>query len=707
MPTRSITLMLILLATSAASAVAQQKRPLVPEDLYRLKTAGDVTVSPDGRWVVWVQTSIDSAANRYVRDLYAARSDGSAQRRLTWTPQSGEGSPAFSPDGRFLAFVARREGDERAAEIYLLPFTEPGEARRVTKVMRGVSRPIWSPDGTRIAFTVSDSLPVDTAQTKPAKTRAERLAAAARKNDPRVITRLNYVGEQSFNDERYSHIYVVDARAESAQPKQITSGAFGSAAPAWSRDGKSIVYTAAPPKGQYHPDYEQDADLYIIAADGSGTPRNLTPGGRSGLSAAAAGRGGSPATPAGTYSEGFPTFSPDGRYLAYTRRPLGAHATAVNTELVIAHADGSAPVCVNCALDRDFNGYDWDQQGRLYFTIGDRGGVHLYRVTDPKRAPQALITGARGVLSFKVNGGTIAWSEMKPAAPSDVYAADVDVKNTRRLTTLNDSLLATVHVQPYEELWYKGPDGYALQGWIVRPPGGATRTTPLAVEMHGGPHVMWGPGEASMWLEYQSLAGAGYTVFFGNPRGSDGYGFEHKKAIHRNWGDLPMGDVLAGADTVIARGLANPDKQMITGGSYAGYLTAWILGHTNRFKAAVAQRGVYDMTTWWGMANTWRLFESEFATVPWEDPELAWKASPIAYADRIETPLLLLHGEQDYRVGLGGVQTLFRMLKAQGKEVELVLYPREGHEVTRSGEPHHRVDHMARIIDWFDRMGAD
>ena len=702
MQLRLTTSCLIVLAAAASTAAAQQKRPLVPEDLYRLKTASDVVVSPDGRWVVYVQTSIDSATNRYVRDLYAARSDGSAQRRLTWTPQSSEGSPAFSPDGRHLAFVARREGDERAAEIYVLPFTEPGEARRVTSVARGVSRPVWSPDGTRMAFTVSDSLPVDTASAKP-RTRAERLAAAARKNDPRVLNRLNYVGETAFNQDRYNQIYIIDALTPGAIAKRLTSGSFGSNGPSWTPDGRAIVYAAAPPKGSYHADYEQDGDLYIIAADGSGAPRNLTPGGRSGLAAAAAGRAGVASTPAGTYSEFNPRFSPDGKWLVYVRRALGAHTTAINNELVIARADATAPTCVNCALDRDANQYAFDAQGRLYFTTADRGGVHLYRTALTSPAPRAIITGARGVLSFDVNGGTIAWSQMQPSHPSDVFAADIDIKRERRLTVLNDSLLATVHVQPYEEMWYKAPDGYAVQGWILRPVQGATRTSPLAVEMHGGPHVMWGPGEASMWLEYQSLAGAGYTVFFSNPRGSDGYGAEHKKAIHRNWGDLPMGDVLAGADSVIARGLADGNQQVITGGSYAGYLTAWIIGHTNRFKAAVAQRGVFDMVSWWGMANTWRLYESEFASVPWEDPELAWKASPIAYAGQIQTPLLLLHGEQDYRVGLGGVQTLFRMLKAQGKETELVLYPREGHEVTRSGEPHHRVDHMLRIIDWFDR----
>lgn len=692
--------LLALTALCHSSALAQQKRPLVPEDLYRMRTASEVVVSPDGKWVVYVQTSIDSARNRYVRDLYSATADGVRRRRLTWTPESNETSPVFSPDGRFLAFVARREGDDRAAEMYVLPVTEPGEARRITTLARGTSRPVWSPDGARLAFTVGDSVHVDSVKPKSVS-RNDRLAASAAKNDPRVVNRLNYVAEQSLQENRWSQIYVIDALREGAIAKRVSSGDVAHNSPAWTPDGRSILYSAALPKGAYHPDYEQDADLFIISADGSGTPRNLTPGGRTGLSAAVAGRAGVRGSPL-AYAEGRAEFSTDGKWLAYIRGSIGEHSTAANAELVIANADASAPVCVSCALDRSVNAFAWDQQGHIYFTVNDRGGVHLYRTNPQERAPQALLAGPRGVLSFDVSGGTIAWSEMTPALPGDVYASDIDAKKPRRLTTLNDSLLAAVHVQPYEEMWYAASDGHKLQGWIVRPPAGATRNTPLAVEMHGGPHVMWGPGEASMWLEYQSLAGNGYTVFFGNPRGSDGYGFGVKKAIHRNWGEMPMGDVLAGADSVIARGLANRDKQAITGGSYAGYLTAWIIGHTDRFKAAVAQRGVYDMVSWWGMANTWRLYESEFAAVPWEDPQLAWQSSPIAYVVHMHTPLLLLHGEQDNRVGLGGVQTLFRMLKAQGKEVEMVLYPREGHELTRSGEPHHRVDHMARILDWFD-----
>lgn len=681
---RALSIAFLLLPLHAASA--QQKRPIVPEDLYRLRTASDVTVSPDGKWVVYVQTSIDSAGNRYVRDLYAVTADGTTKRRLTFTPQSNEGSPAFSPDGNSLAFVARREGDERAAEIYVLPFNAPGEARRVTTIARGTAQPVWSPDGTRIAFAVADSTQADTTKSKTPLDRHNRLAANAKKNDPRVLNRLDFVAEQSFREDRWGQIYVVDASGEGAVAKRITAGDYPHNGATWSADGRTLVFSAEPPRGNYHPDFEEDADLFSVSADG-GAPQNLTH--------------------TTDYSEFAAQYSPDGKWLAFMRRKLGDFETAVNGELVIAGADGSDPTCITCALDRGVNSFAWDKLGRMYFTVGDRGGVQLYRAASKDWKPQPLLTGARGVLTFDVAGNTIAWSQMKPELPSDVYAADIDGKKEHRLTTLNDSLLATVFVQPYEEVWYTAPDGAKLQGWIVKPPRGANKSTPLAVEMHGGPHVMWGPGEASMWLEYEALAGDGYTVFFANPRGSDGYGFEFKKAIHRNWGELPMSDVLTGVDTVLARGLADPNKQYLTGGSYAGFLTAWMVGHTDRFKAAVAQRGVYDMVSWWGMANTWRLYESEFSSRPWEDPDLAWKASPVAYAANIHTPLLLLHGEQDYRVGLGGVQTLYRMLKEQGRDVQLVLYPREGHEVTRSGEPSHRVDHMSRILDWFDTHTAN
>jgi dipeptidyl aminopeptidase/acylaminoacyl peptidase len=228
---------------------------------------------------------------------------------------------------------------------------------------------------------------------------------------------------------------------------------------------------------------------------------------------------------------------------------------------------------------------------------------------------------------------------------------------------------------------------------------------PLAVEIHGGPHSMWGPGEASMWLEYQSLAGAGYTVFFSNPRGSGGYGEEWLQSIHQSWGSPPARDILLGADTVIARGLADARRQTVTGGSYGGYMVAWLVAREApaRFAAASSQRGVYDLTTWWGASNTWRLFENEFGGRPWDQPDLARAQSPITYVAGVRTPLLMLHGEADLRTTIAGAYEFYRALKVQNREVEMVTYPREGHELTRSGEPAHRVDHMLRIIEWFER----
>jgi dipeptidyl aminopeptidase/acylaminoacyl peptidase len=284
------------------------------------------------------------------------------------------------------------------------------------------------------------------------------------------------------------------------------------------------------------------------------------------------------------------------------------------------------------------------------------------------------------VLSFDVGRGTLAWAQMQPANPSDVYAARLDGRGERRLTALNDSLLATVYVGAYEELWYPSFDGRRVHGWFIRPIGYQQGTRyPLAVQIHGGPHAMWGPGEASMWLEYQMLAGAGYTVFFSNPRGSGGYGEEGLQSIHRNWGTPPARDILIGADSVIARGLADPQRQAVTGGSYAGFMTAWLIAHEapERFRAAVAARGVYDLGIWYGSSNTWRLFEGEFGTTPWEDPEIVREQSPITYVANIQTPLLLLHADTDFRTTIAGAEALYRAMKVLNKEVEFVRYPRE------------------------------
>ncbi len=704
---RAIVVSVVALAGLAtAAAQVQEKRSMTAEDLYRLRFASGVTLSPDGRWAVYRVSRADSAANAYRSDLWLSATDGSTERRLTWTEEAGESQATFSPDGRHLAFVSRRQDDE-SSQIYVLALDRGGEARPITRLETGAFNPVWSPDGQRIAFysTIEPDRDdvTDESSTERPLTLREKLAQNAAEGDPRVITRLNFRALSTFRDEEWNQLFVVEAFTEGAEPTQITAGPFGHSGLGWSADSRLLLYSANPPKGDYHPDYEMDSDIMRIPAaahsmhdvlSGSEPPAQL-------LQPGMASRANVPRP--GHWSDFAPSYSPDGRRIAYLRRSLDQHMTARNTELVVMQPDGSNKRCVSCALDRSVRDYDWSSDGRLYFSVADRGSVPLYRTRTDGTAPERIVEGPRGVLSFDVAGETLAWVEMNPGDPSEVRVARPDGQGERRITRLNDAFLDGVHVQPYEQIAYAAPDGEQIQGWVVRPPGFQAGTHPLAVEMHGGPHAMWGPGELSMWHEYQMLAGAGYVVFLSNPRGSDGYGFEWKRAIHRNWGELPMNDVLAGADAVLERGWADAARQTITGGSYAGFLTAWIIGHTDRFRAAVAQRGVYHMFSWYGGSFTWRLYESEFGALPWEDPMLAWEASPVAHVENIDTPLLLIHAERDYTATIASAEMLYRALKVLGKDVEFAWYPRASHELSRSGEPKQRIDRLLRILEYFDR----
>nr|MBA2671757.1 PD40 domain-containing protein [Gemmatimonadota bacterium] len=370
---------------------AQARRPLTALDLYDLRTAGSVALSPDGRRAAYVQSAVDSAGNRYTRDLWIAMTDGSGNRRLTWSAATGIGSPVFSPDGRHIAFTSAREG---RSQIWILPLQEGGEAWPLTDLSTGAGSPVWSPDGTRIAFTsrLSPEELVDSAaRPSPATMDAAairaihenreaalaairaKLAANAATQDPRVVTRLSYQGETSYEDERWTQIFVVDVRHGST-PRRLTSGNFSSGDPAWTPDGRSILFAAGPPAGDQHADYERESDIFVISATG-GEPRRFSEPG---------------------FAASSPVMSSDGRYIAYSRRAVDTpHPTAVNMELVLMRADGTNRRSVTGTLDRGVSGWTLTRDGWLYFTVQSEGAAPLYRTRLDRLSPAPVIDGPR------------------------------------------------------------------------------------------------------------------------------------------------------------------------------------------------------------------------------------------------------------------------------------------------------------------------
>ncbi len=695
----AVYLLIAIILATAQQATAQDRRSIQANDLYRIRTAGEVAISPDGERVAFVVTQIDSAANAYYSHLWLAGVNEGPVRQLT-RGAVRDRDPVWSPDGSKIAFVSNRRGD--GAQIYILPL-DGGEPWALTDLENGASSPVWSPDGNTLLFASSlttrelDEEAEGEAAGEEEGAGADEaamwgslaairawLAKNAEEEEPAVITRLDFQGERGLNPiEYWDHIYAIDIGG--GEPRRLTDGPYDFFAPTYSPDGSQIAFIADITDG-VHPDYSLKNELYIMDAAG-GEPRMIDiPG----------------------YNVFNPSWSPDGTHIAFAARdttePSASHTIIGTLELLESGLVGNVE-WVSRPLDRSARQYHWSADGSsIYFSAGVHGTVPIYRAALHNGQIRQVVSGERGVLSFDLSGEKLAFVVTQPANPSEVYVANVDGDDERRLTDLNAGWLSGVFVQPHRGFWYESFDGRRVQGWLIEPVGYRDdETYPLAVEIHGGPHSMWGPGERTMWHEFQLLAANGYFVLYTNPRGSGGYGYDFKYVIQRAWGDGPMRDVLTAVDSIVARGLVDEDRMVVTGGSYAGYLTAYLVGNDHRFAAAVAQRGVYDLATFFGEGNAWMLVPFEFNAYPWEDPEVLRRESPITYAHQIETPLLIIHSDRDLRTGVSQSEMLYRTLKVLEKPVEYVRYPREGHELSRSGEPLLRIDRLLRILEFFER----
>jgi dipeptidyl aminopeptidase/acylaminoacyl peptidase len=661
--------------TLAAAATGFAKRGVTPEDYFAFESISDAHISPDGKQAAYVLTTVDQKRNRRNTSIWVVDIDGHSQPRRLTAEGVNSNSPRWSPDGSRLAFLSSRtaptpEATAAAAEpprpqICILR-TDGGEAQVLTHLKNGVSVFQWSPDGKRFV-AVSRSGPSD------------KIAPADRKSDVRHYTHISYkFNDTGWFDDKRSHLWVIDAA--SGSDKQLTSGDdWNDTDPQWSPDSTRIAFVSDRTGKEY--DGGHNKDVWVIAA-GGGELTKISDH---------------------DFEDIMPRWSPDGTQIAFA----GQTARRQFPKLYIAPAAGGLPSSLAVEdLDLIPTDLHWGPGAReLRFESGVKGQMHLFRVDLNTHKLAPLTSGQRAVRGFDVNAkaGVMTYLANDFQHLDDLYATALDGGGEHQLTHLNTKLWADLELAGVERLRYKSTDGWDIDGFLVKPIGWEPgKKYPLVLSVHGGPAGQYG---VDWYHEFQVYAAKGWAVFFANPRGSTGYGQKFERGIVNNWGGMDYQDVMAGVDAVLKQ---NPwidqDRLGVTGGSYGGFMTNWILGHTTRFKAAVTLRSVSNFISDDGTRDGAYGHEDDFKGFLFDQFDQYWSASPLKYVKNVKTPTLVMHSDNDYRVPIEQGEQWFRALKHYGVNAELVIFPRENHNLTRNGEPKHLVESLNWQCYWFDRF---
>ena len=670
------------------------------EDLLRFQWIADPRISPDGSRIAFTLVSVDAEADEYRTNLWLCdvpAADGAPAPPRPLTFGGRDSQPRWSPDGSTLAFV-RKPNAEDLAQVHLLPLAG-GEPRPLTSLKGGASSPAWSPDGRRIAFVSGHNPAVDTPERKKPK------------HDPaRVVTRPEFRwNDEGFVDwDHLEHLWVV--AADGGEPRQLTTGSrFKESSPEWSLDGRWILYLTDRREEPWFGEPIDDNDVRAISPDRAAP----SDGADAAIVADIAG-------PLAPFAQG-----PDGRLAAIGGvRPATPRSYDQNDLLLF---EGPWPLRAPKALTAEMDlavgeTTSSDQHpprggGGLPLAFTADGGVLFGyarhgvtrvarfdlaggRAEDLTRPDQDVVCG-----SASADGSRVALTIGGLGTPGDLWVYDVRGRRGTRLFAPNDALLAEANLGGVEEFWYDSFDGRRVQGWIVKPPDfDPAKKYPLVLQIHGGPHVPYG---IAFFHEFRVLAAAGYVVLFTNPRGSTSYGQEFANCIQYAYPGDDYHDLMAAVDHVVARGYVDERRMGVTGGSGGGLLTNWIVTRTTRFRAAVTQRCVSDWATMYYTSDFALFTTSWFRRPPFEDPGEYAGRSPVWDLAKVETPLMVIHSEDDWRTPIAQGEMMFRGLKQLRKPVVMVRFPGESHELSRSGAPSRRVQNQQHIRRWFDRWLRD
>ena len=647
----------VLACTLLSTSASAQKRPFNFDEMMKVKRVADPQLSPDGKWVTFTVTTYDVANNSRNSDIWLVSSEGGEPRQMTRSPKADD-RPRWAPDSKRFAFVSTRSG---MSQIWILAI-DAGEAAPVDTKGVEASGVGWSPDGKTLAF-VSDVYPDCPDLACNQKRDKEREASPVK---ARLLDKLMFRHWNAWKDGKRSHVFVVPA--EGGTPKDLTPGdadapPFSLGGPddyVFSPDGKELCFVRS---DDHNEAISTNSDLFAVPVDGKTAARKLT------------------MNPAADSS---PIYSPDGKTIAY-RAQARAGFESDRWQLMLYDRATSTTRSLTEGFDRQTDSFQWNPDSKSLFLIaGDEALQPIFRVDlSGGSVRKVLDSHTNDDLQISTDGKRLVFSRQNLSAPAEVFTAASDGSQLKALTAMNRELLSQVDLRQPESLWFTGAAGSKVQTWILKPPNfDPAKKYPLLLVIHGGPQGVSGDAMSYRW-NGQVFAAQGYVVMMPNPRGSTTFGQQFIDDIRDDWGGKVYDDLMKGVDYAVSLGYVDPNRMAAAGGSYGGYMANWMAGHTDRFKCLISHAGVFDLTSMYGVTEELWFPEWEFKGTPWTNRETYEKWSPHRFARNFKTPMLVIHGELDFRVPIGQGFQLFTYLQRLGVPSKMLYFPDEGHWISK------------------------